>query len=170
MAQITFKGNPVQTSGTLPPRGSVAPGFHLAKTDLTDVGLEDFAGKKKILSIVPSLDTGVCAESARKFNEAVNGLDGVVLLNISADLPFAAGRFCVNHGLQNVVALSTFRSPEFAKAYGVGITSGFLAGLTARAVIVLDEQNRVVYNELVPEIAREPDYPAALAALASDPA
>lgn len=165
MATVTFKGNPVQTSGNLPARGSSAPDFKLARTDLADVSLQDFAGKKKILNIVPSLDTGVCATSAKKFNEAVSTLQGVALLNISADLPFAAGRFCESNSLKNVVALSTFRSPDFAKAYGVGIVSGPLAGLTARAVVVLDAGNKVLYTQLVPEIAQEPDYAAALAAV-----
>ena len=165
MATITFKGNPIQTSGHLPDKGAVAPDFKLAKTDLSDVSLKDFAGKKKILNVVPSLDTGVCATSAKKFNEAVSALGSVVLLNVSADLPFAAGRFCESNALKNVVALSTFRSPDFAKAYGVGIVSGPLAGLTARAVVVLDAQNRVLHAELVPEIAQEPNYEAALAAV-----
>ena len=165
MATITFKGNPIQTSGHLPDKGAFAPDFKLAKTDLSDAGLKDFAGKKKILNIVPSLDTGVCATSAKKFNEAVSALGGVALLNVSADLPFAAGRFCESNSLKNIVALSTFRSPDFAKAYGVGIVSGPLAGLTARAVVVLDAQNRVLHAELVPEIAQEPNYEAALAAV-----
>ena len=128
MAIVTFKGNPVQTSGNLPAKGSSAPDFKLAKTDLSDVSLKDFAGKKKILNIVPSLDTGVCATSAKKFNEAVSALKNVAVLNISADLPFAAGRFCESNSLKNVVALSTFRSPDFAKVYGVGIVGGPLAG------------------------------------------
>lgn len=165
MATITFKGNPIQTSGELPAKGSAAPDFKLAKTDLSDVSLKDFAGKKKILNITPSLDTGVCATSAKKFNESVSQLDNVVLLNVSADLPFAAGRFCESNGLKNVVALSTFRAPDFAKAYGVAIVDGPLAGLTARAVVVLDAQNQVLHAELVPEIAQEPNYEAALAAV-----
>lgn len=165
MALITFKGNPVQTSGNLPARGAAAPDFKLAKTDLSDATLRDFSGRKKILNIVPSLDTGVCAASAKKFNESVAGLGNVALLNISADLPFAAARFCESHGLRNVVTLSTFRSPDFAKAYGVAILDGPLAGLAARAVVVLDAQNKVLHAQLVPEIAQEPDYAAALAAV-----
>jgi thioredoxin-dependent peroxiredoxin len=165
MATVTFKGSPVQTCGELPAVGSVAPDFSLAKTDLSDVSLADFAGKKKVLNIVPSLDTGVCAASARAFNEAIAARPGVALLNVSADLPFAAGRFCEANGLKEVVALSTFRSPGFAQAYGIGIVGGPLAGLTARAVLVLDENNNVLYAQLVPEIAQEPDYPSALAAL-----
>ena len=165
MALITLKGNPIHTSGELPVKGAQAPDFKLTKTDLADVSLKDFAGKKKILNIVPSLDTGVCATSAKKFNEAVSPLSGTVLLNISADLPFAAGRFCESFSLKNVVALSTFRSPDFAKAYGMAILDGPLAGLTARAVVVLDAHNKVLHTELVPEIAQEPDYAAALAAV-----
>ena len=165
MATITLKGNPIHTSGELPAQGAPAPDFKLTKADLTDVALKDFAGQKKILNVVPSLDTGVCATSAKKFNEAVAKLPGVVLLNVSADLPFAAGRFCESNGLKNVVALSTFRSPDFAQAYGVAIVDGPLAGLTARAVLVLDAQNKVRHAELVPEIAQEPDYAAALAAV-----
>ena len=164
MALITFKGNPIQTSGELPVPGSVAPEFKLTKTDLSDVSLKDFAGRKKILNIVPSLDTGVCAASARKFNEAVAALSGVALLNISADLPFAMKRFCGAEGLEKVHALSCFRS-SFAKDYGLEIVDGPLAGLCSRAVMVLDGQNRVVYVEQVPEIAQEPNYDAALAAL-----
>ena len=165
MATITFKGTPIQTAGVLPAKGAAAPDFKLTKTDLSDVGLKDFAGKKKILNITPSLDTGVCATSAKKFNEAVSRLGDVVLLNISADLPFAAGRFCESNGLKNIVALSTFRAPGFAQAYGVGIVNGPLAGLTARAVVALDAQNQVLHAELVPEIGQEPNYETALAAL-----
>ena len=165
MALIKLKGNPIHTSGELPARGAAAADFKLVKTDLSDVSLKDFAGKKKILNIVPSLDTGVCATSARKFNEAVSALSGVALLNISADLPFAAGRFCESNGLKNVTALSTFRSADFARAYGVAIVDGPLSGLTARAVVVLDAANKVLHAELVPEITQEPDYAAALAAV-----
>ena len=165
MATITLKGHPIHTAGDLPAKGATAPDFKLTKADLADVGLKDFAGQKKILNVTPSLDTGVCATSAKKFNEAVAKLTGVVLLNVSADLPFAAGRFCESNGLKNVVALSTFRSPDFAQAYGVAIVDGPLAGLTARAVVVLDAQNKVLHAELVPEIAQEPDYAAALAAV-----
>ena len=165
MATITFKGNPIQTSGALPATGAQAPDFKLTKTDLSDVGLKDFAGKKKILNITPSLDTGVCATSAKKFNEAVAKLGEAALLNISADRPFAAGRFCESNSRKNIVALSTCRSPDFAKVYGVGILGGPLAGLTARAVVVLDAQNKVLHAELVPEIGQEPNYDAALAAV-----
>lgn len=165
MATITLKGNPIHTAGELPAQGAGAPDFKLTKADLADVSLKDFAGQKMILNITPSLDTGVCATSAKTFNEAVAKLNGVVLLNVSADLPFAAGRFCESNGLKNVVVLSTFRAPDFAKAYGVEILDGPLAGLTARAVVVLDAQNKVLHAELVPEIAQEPNYEAALAAV-----
>ena len=165
MATNTFKGTPIQTAGELPAKGAQAPDFKLTTTDLSDVSLASFAGKKKILNITPSLDTGVCATSAQKFNAAVSQLGEVVLLNISADLPFAAGRFCESNGLKNIVALSTFRSPGFAQAYGVGIVNGPLAGLTARAVVALDARNQVVHAELVPEIGQEPHYEIALAAL-----
>ena len=162
---VALGGNPVEVAGSFPQKGQHAPAFSLVGKDLSDVTLASFAGKRKILNIFPSVDTGVCAASARKFNEAVSALQGVALLNISADLPFAAGRFCESNSLKNVVALSTFRSPDFAKAYGVGIVGGPLAGLTARAVVVLDAGNKVLYTQLVPEIAQEPDYAAALAAV-----
>lgn len=164
MATITLKGQPIHTAGDLPKPGAKAPPFKLTGGDLADVGLDKFAGKRKILNIVPSLDTGVCATSAQKFNREVSGLANVVLLNISADLPFAAQRFCESHALKNIVTLSTFRSPAFGKAYGVAITDGPLAGLMSRAVLVLDAQDRVVHAQQVPEIAQEPDYSAALAA------
>lgn len=165
MATVTFKGNPVTTSGNLPAVGATAPDFKLVNGDLQDVTLADFAGKKKLLSIVPSLDTAVCALSTRKLDaESKNHPDAVVLV-ISTDLPFAQKRFCDSEGLKNVIPLSMMRSRNFAKDYGVLQESGPLAGLTARAVVVLDQNNKVVYTQLVPEIAEEPDYPAALAAL-----
>ena len=165
MAKVTFKGNPIETAGSLPAVGSQAPDFKLATAGLDDVGLAAFAGKRKILNIVPSLDTGVCAMSARKFNAQVAGMKDIVLLTISSDLPFAAKRFCDSEKLTNVVTLSTFRSPEFGKTYGVKILTSPLAGLTARAVVVLDAANKVIYAEQVPEIAHEPNYDAALKAL-----
>ena len=165
MATITFKGNPIRTAGSLPAAGKAAPAFSLTGADLADVGLEKFAGKKKILNIVPSLDTGVCQASARRFNQEVAALGDTVLLNISADLPFAAKRFCESEGLKNVVTLSCFRSPAFGRDYGATIAEGPLAGLLSRAVVVLDAQNRVVHAQQVPEIAQEPDYAAALAAV-----
>ncbi|KPK36485.1 MAG: thiol peroxidase [Gammaproteobacteria bacterium SG8_47] len=165
MANITLQGNPCTTNGDLPAVGSQAPEFKLTTADLQDVGLADYAGKKKLLNIVPSLDTPVCATSTRKFNEAAKGRDDVVMLIISADLPFAQGRFCTGESLDKVIPLSMMRSKNFAKDYGVLIQDGPLAGITGRAVVVLDANDKVVYTELVPEIAQEPDYDKALSAL-----
>jgi thiol peroxidase len=160
---VTLGGNPIDVAGTFPKVGDTAPDFKLVNKDLADVSLADFSGKKKILNIVPSLDTPVCATSTRKFNEAAVGNTAVLI--ISADLPFAMNRFCNTEGANNVATLSTMRGAEFMKNYGVAITSGPLAGITARAVVVLDEANKVLHAELVPEIKQEPDYDAALAAL-----
>ena len=161
---VTLAGNPIDVSGTFPKVGDTAPNFKLVNKDLADVSLADFAGKKKILNIVPSLDTPVCATSTKKFNDAAVG--NTVVLIIAADLPFAMSRFCGAEGTNNVVTLSTMRGgAEFMKNYGVAITSGPLAGITARAVVVLDENNTVLHAELVPEIKQEPNYDAALAAL-----
>ena len=165
MAEITLQGNPINTNGELPAVGSAAPDFNLVAGDLSDKTLESFAGRKKLLNIVPSLDTGVCAASARKFNESFSSRDDAVALVISADLPFASGRFCSSEGLENVVSLSMMRSKNFAKDYGQLIVDGPLAGLSARAVVVLDADNKVVYTEQVPEIGQEPDYDAAMKAL-----
>ena len=165
MANITFKGNPIHTNGELPAVGAAAPGFKLVTASLSDVTLADFPGKKKLLNIVPSLDTSVCALSTRKFSEYAKTHPDTVLLVISADLPFAQKRFCGNEGLSNVITLSMMRSRKFAKDYGVLLEDGPLAGLTARAVVVLDANNQVRHAELVPEIAQEPHYEAALAAL-----
>ena len=165
MAKTALQGNPVSLYGDLPAVGHPAPDFTLVAKDLSDKTLADFAGKKKLLNIVPSLDTPVCATSTKKFNEAMAGKTDAVALVISADLPFAMGRFCGAEGIDNVVSLSTMCSPSFAQDYGVLITDGPLAGITARAVIVLDAQDQVVYTQLVPEISQEPDYEAALAAL-----
>ncbi|MDR9435880.1 MAG: thiol peroxidase [Thiohalophilus sp.] len=165
MAQITLKGDPINTNGDLPAVGSAAPAFQLTTADLEDVGLDNYKGKKKLLNIVPSLDTPVCATSTQKFNEAARGRDDVVMLIIAADLPFAMGRFCTGEKLDNVIPLSMMRDKNFAKDYGVLIQDGPMAGITARAVVVLDENDKVVYTELVPEIAQEPDYDKALAAL-----
>jgi thioredoxin-dependent peroxiredoxin len=165
MATITLKGNPIQTSGQLPAVGTQAPDFSLTGRDLADVGLSSFAGKRKLLNIVPSLDTGVCAASARHFNVDAASVPGTVLLVVSCDLPFAMGRFCEAEGIQNVIPLSELRTRDFGRDYGVRITTGPLAGLLSRAVVVLDERNRVVYTQQVPEIAEEPDYAKALAAL-----
>jgi thiol peroxidase len=166
MAQVTAQGNPFETSGELPEVGSQAPDFRLVGADLKDVSLADFRGKKKILSIVPSLDTSVCAASTRAFNERVSALPNVVVLVVSADLPFAQKRFCETAGIDGVVPLSLMRSRAFAKDYGVLMTEGPLEGVLARAVVVLDANDRVVYTELVPEIGQEPDYDGAIAALA----
>ena len=160
---VTLGGNPISVAGNFPKVGDTAPDFKLVSGDLSEVSLSDFAGKKKLLNIVPSLDTGVCAMSTKKFNDAA--VDGVATLVISADLPFAQGRFCGAEGTTNVVTLSTMRGAEFKRNYGVDITDGPLAGVTARAVVVLDEHNKVLYSELVSEIKNEPNYEAALAAL-----
>ncbi|HUX31309.1 MAG TPA: thiol peroxidase [Thiobacillus sp.] len=160
---VTLGGTPIDVSGSFPKVGDAAPDFKLVNKDLADVSLADFAGKKKILNIVPSLDTPVCAISTRKFNDAAVGNTAVLI--VSADLPFAMSRFCGAESTNNVTTLSTMRGAEFMKNYGVAITSGPLAGITARAVIVLDENNKVLYTELVPDIKQEPNYEAALAAL-----
>jgi len=165
MATITLQGNACNTNGELPGVGSTAPDFTLVDGKLNNVHLADYAGKKKLLNIVPSLDTPTCATSTKKFNERAADHDDTVVLVVSADLPFASGRFCGMEGLDNVVPLSLMRGKGFAKDYGVLITDGPLAGITARAVVVLDADNRVLYTQLVPEIADEPDYDAALAAL-----
>ena len=165
MATITQKGNPIQTIGALPKVGSKAPAFKLTAADLSDVGLEQFAGKKKVLNIVASLDTSVCASSARRFNKEVAALADTVVVNISADLPFAQKRICDSEKLTNVVNLSTLRAPAFGKDYGVVITTGPLAGLMSRAVLVLDRDNTVIHAEQVPEIAQEPNYEVALMAV-----
>ncbi|HSB19917.1 MAG TPA: thiol peroxidase [Anaeromyxobacteraceae bacterium] len=165
MANVTLKGNPVHTIGDLPKVGARAPDFKLVAGDLKDMSLKDYAGKRKILNISPSLDTSVCATAARKFNEQAGKLSDTVVLLITSDLPFASKRFCTAEGLQNVVPLSMMRSRDFAKDYGVLITDGPMAGICARAVVVLDEKDQVVYNQLVPEITTEPDYDKALAAV-----
>ena len=165
MATITLEGNPITTNGELPAVGSKAPAFTLTDGGLNDVTLGSYSGKKKLLNIVPSLDTGVCATSTIKFNEAAKARGDVVMLIVSADLPFAQARFCTGEKLENVITLSMMRDKNFAKDYGVLIQDGPLAGITARAVVVLDENDQVVYTQLVPEIAQEPDYDAALAAL-----
>lgn len=165
MSQVTLKGNPVQVDGHLPAAGDKAPAFSLVAKDLSDVSLASFNGKRKVLNIFPSIDTPTCATSVRKFNEKASQLSNTVVLCISADLPFAQARFCGVEGLSNVVTLSTLRGHDFLKNYGVAIASGPLAGLAARAVVVLDEDDKVLHTELVGEIANEPDYDAALAIL-----
>ena len=165
MATITLQGNNIHTSGNLPEVGSKAPGFLLVDAGLVNKHLSDYAGQKKLLNIVPSLDTDVCATSTRKFNQEAAGRDNVVVLVVSADLPFAQSRFCSAEGIDEVIPLSMMRSRNFAEDYGVLIEDGPLAGITARAVVVIDENDQVVYTELVPEITQEPDYASALAAL-----
>ena len=165
MANIKFKGSPIHTVGDLPRVGSVTPDFALVKTDLSEAKLADFKGKKVVLNIFPSVDTGVCAASVRRFNKEASECKDVTVLCISRDLPFAQARFCGAEGLDKVVTLSTMRGAAFLQDYGVAFATGPLVGLTARAVIVLDEQDKVLHSELVPEVAQEPDYAAALAAL-----
>ncbi len=165
MATVTLRGNPVEVAGSLPQKGQSAPEFKLVGKDLKDVSLADFSGKRKILNIVPSLDTPTCATSTKKFNERAGSLANTVVLVISADLPFAMGRFCTTENIQNVVPLSVMRGREFLRRYGVEIASGPLVGVSARAVVVLGEDNRVLHSELVPEIGNEPNYDAAIAAL-----
>jgi len=165
MATVRSKGKPIEVAGTFPKKGDTAPAFTLVGSDLNDVSLADFSGKRKILNIVLSLDSGVCATSARKFNEQAASTDNAVVLVVSSDLPFASSRFCATEGLNNVVTLSTLRGREFMKDYGVEIASGPLVGLCARAVVVLDENDTVLHAELVSETSNEPDYAAAITAL-----
>jgi len=165
MATVTFQGTPVSTSGTLPSIGSTAPDFTLVDKDLNDVSLSDFGGKKKLLNIVPSLDTPTCALSTKKFNDHAKENPDVAICTISADLPFAQGRFCGAEGIENVATLSLMRSRSFARDYGMLIEDTALAGITARGIVVMDENNKVTYTELVAEIADEPDYIKAIDAL-----
>ncbi|MEI7900248.1 MAG: thiol peroxidase [bacterium] len=165
MAQVTFKGNPVKTAGDLPAVGSKAPAFTLTGKDLSDVGLAAYAGKTLVLNIFPSIDTPVCAASVRRFNAEASALGGTVVLCVSADLPFAHGRFCTVEGLEQVVPLSVFRSPAFGTDYGAVITEGPLRGLLSRAIVIIDGDGKVLYTEHVAEISKEPDYEAALRAL-----
>ena len=165
MAQVTLRGNPVQVDGQLPQVGQQAPAFTLVGSGLADVSLSSLAGKRKVLNIFPSIDTPTCATSVRKFNAQASQLANTVVLCVSADLPFAQARFCGAEGLDNVVNLSTMRGAEFLKDYGVAIAAGPLAGVAARAVVVLDENDKVLHSELVGEIADEPNYAAAIAVL-----
>lgn len=162
---VHFQGNPVHVAGKLPQSGEKAKPFKLVAKDLSDVALSSLAGKRKVLNIFPSIDTGVCAASVRKFNQLAGEMDNTTVLCISSDLPFAQSRFCGAEGLNNVVTLSTLRGAEFKNDYGVAIADGPLAGLTARAVVVIDGNDNVIYSQLVSEITEEPDYDAALAAL-----
>lgn len=164
-SSVTLAGNPVTVGGSLPQKGQQAPAFSLVGKDLADVSLASFGQQRKILNIFPSVDTPTCATSVRKFNQSASGLANTVVLCISADLPFAQSRFCGAEGLNNVLTLSTLRGREFLEQYGVALQSGPLAGLAARAVVVLDGENRVLHSELVREIKSEPNYDAALSAL-----
>ena len=166
MSQITLKGNPIHTCGTLPAVGSQAADFVLTKTDFADVSLQNFAGKKIVLNIFPSIDTPVCATSVRRFNAEAVKLNNAVVLCVSVDLPFAHNRFCGAEGVQNVIPVSELRKRKFGEDYGVRIIDGPLAGLFSRAVVIIDEMGKVVYTEQVPEIAQEPNYEAALKVLA----
>ena len=166
MARFTLKGNPFNTVGELPARGSAAPDFRLVKTDLGEVRLADLKGQRVVLNIFPSLDTEVCAASVRRFNAEAAGLSNTTVLCVSMDLPFAHKRFCTTEGLERVVSASDFREGVFGRAYGVRIADGPLAGLLARSVVVLDGTGKVIHSQLVPETVTEPDYAAALAVLA----
>lgn len=165
MARITLKGNPVNTVGELPETGKAAPDFLLTKTDLSDISLKDFAGKTVVLNIFPSVDTPVCATSVRKFNAEINKFENAVALCVSRDLPFAMERFCGAEGLDNVIPASVIRNLDFGEKYGVAIADGPLAGLLARAIVIIDGEGKVTYTQQVPEIAQEPDYEDALAQL-----
>jgi len=165
MAQITFKGNAIHTSGSLPKVGAHAPDFNLTRSDLSSATLAEFKGRKVVLNIFPSIDTPVCAASVRRFNEEASKLKDAVVVCISRDLPFAQSRFCAAEGLKNVITASEYKDSRFSDAYGVRITDGPLAGLLSRAIVVVDPSGKVVYTEQVPEIAQEPDYAKALAAL-----
>lgn len=165
MATVTLGGKTVNLRGKFPVAGQTTMDFELVKGDLSTARLSDYAGKKVVLNIFPSLDTAVCATSVRRFNQLAAGRDNTVVLAISKDLPFAQARFCTTEGIENVIALSAFRNGPFGENYGVAIEDGPLAGLLARAVIVLDENGKVVYSQLVPEITTEPDYDAAIASL-----
>ena len=165
MAQITLKGNPIHTSGDLPKSGAAAPAYTLVRTDLSEISSKDLTGQRVVLNIFPSMDTPTCAASVRKFNARANEKPNTTILCVSADLPFAQKRFCAAEGLDNVVPASTFRNADFGKAFGVALVDGPLKGLLARAVVVVDASGKVVHTELVPEIAQEPDYNAALAVL-----
>ncbi|BHH81963.1 thiol peroxidase [Desulforhopalus sp. 52FAK] len=165
MAKITLKGNEIETIGALPAVGSKAPEFSVVTTELAEVGLKDYSGKTVVLNIFPSIDTGICAASTRRFNSEASNVDNAVVLCVSADLPFAHGRFCEAEGLKDVVPVSVFRSAAFGEAYGQTITTGPLAGLLARAVVVVDATGTVKYVEQVPEITQEPDYESALKAI-----
>lgn len=162
MAKVTLKGNEVNTNSNIVEVGSSAPNFVLVDSELNDVNLENFSGKNKILSIVPSLDTPVCQKSTKIFNEKVNELDDTVMLIVSSDLPFAMKRFCTSESLENVIPVSMMRSRNFAKDYGVLLIDGPLSGITTRAIVTISKDNKILHSELVSEIADEPNYQAAL--------
>ena len=162
MTQITLQGNPIETVGTLPVVNTQAPAFTLTRTDLSDANLSDFADQTVVLNIFVSLDTSICAASVRRFNAEVSSLDNTVVLCISGDLPFAHQRFCEAEGLDRVIPLSVFRSPDFGKDYGVTIATGPLSGLLARSIVIIDKDGKIIYTEQVPEIAQDPDFEAAL--------
>lgn len=162
MAKITLKSKPINTIGNLPETGSQAPDFKLTKTDLSDISIKDHSGKRIILNIFPSLDTEVCANSVRHFNVAAEKLNNTVVLCVSRDLPFAHKRFCTTEGLENVISASEMRDTRFGEDYGVRIINGPLAGLFARAIVIIDETGKIIYTEQVPEITQEPDYKTAL--------
>lgn len=162
MTTVTLKGNKVQVNGNFPSQGTQAPRFNLVKSDLSELSSDSLKGKKVVLNIFPSLDTQVCAMSVRKFNEMAAKMENTVVLAISKDLPFAHARFCTTEGIDRVIGLSAFRDTTFGEHYGVALADGPLAGLLARAVIILDEQGKVTYTELVPEITQKPDYEKAL--------
>jgi len=162
MVKITLKSKPINTIGNLPETGSQAPDFKLTKTDLSDISLKDYSGKRIILNIFPSLDTEVCANSVRHFNVAAEKLSNTVVLCVSRDLPFAHKRFCTTEGLENVISASELRDTRFGEDYGVRIIDGPLAGLFARAVVIIDETGKIIYTEQVPEITQEPDYKTAI--------
>lgn len=165
MADITLKGNAIQTAGTIPQKGEKAPDFELTGMDMQNKNLSNYAGKKLVLNIFPSIDTGTCAASVRRFNSDAAGMDNTVVLNISRDLPFAQKRFCAAEGIENVENLSEFRNDSFSSAYKTSILNGPLAGLMSRAVVVVNEEGTVIHSEQVPEIVDEPNYEAALASL-----
>ncbi len=165
MSQVLLKGNAISTSGELPKVGSAAPDFRLTKSDLSDISLKDFVGKKILLNIYPSIDTGICATSVRKFNVDAASIPNTVVVGVSRDTPFALGRFCGAEGIDKVVTTSELRDMSFGERYGVRITSSGMAGLLARSVVVIDASGKVAYTEQVPEIVSEPNYQAALDAL-----
>ena len=165
MANITLKGNAIQTIGELPAKGTKVPDFELVKNDLSKASMKDFAGKRLVLNIFPSLDTGICAASVRRFNKEAAGLKNTQVLCISRDLPFAQARFCGTEGINNAITLSDFATGQFGKDYQLEITTGPMAHLLSRAVIVLDENQKVIYTQQIPEIVDEPNYEAALAVL-----